>query len=47
VGLAEADAFACICELARANPLGININIPVREVLTVCGRDGGTIPACA
>ncbi|WJX22985.1 hypothetical protein P8452_12237 [Trifolium repens] len=45
-GLADANAAVCLCELAP-NVLGINFNLPVQTLLTVCGRDTSNLPACA
>ncbi|PNX95741.1 proline-rich protein [Trifolium pratense] len=46
-GLADVDAVVCLCAAVRANVGGININIPVKEILRVCERNAPNLAACA
>ncbi|XP_058742362.1 lipid transfer protein EARLI 1-like [Vicia villosa] len=46
-GLVEADAVACVCEVVKANVVGININIPVKEVLKVCEQNVPSFSQCS
>ncbi|CAK8531261.1 unnamed protein product [Lathyrus sativus] len=36
--LVDLDAALCLCISIKANVLGINLNIPLKVVLDVCGR---------
>lgn len=36
--LVDLDAAMCLCISIKANVLGINLNIPLKAVLDVCGR---------
>ncbi|MCI48418.1 proline-rich protein DC2.15-like, partial [Trifolium medium] len=46
-GLADVDAVVCLCAVVKANVGGININLPVKEILRVCERNAPNLAACA
>ncbi|CAK8543635.1 unnamed protein product [Lathyrus sativus] len=44
--LVEVDAVVCLCAVVKANVLGININVPVKEILRVCERNAPALASC-
>jgi uncharacterized membrane protein len=38
IGLVDADALVCLCAVVKANVFGIDINIPIEELLKVCKK---------
>lgn len=45
-GLVDVKAHACLCTTLKGDILGININIPVKILLNVCGRKVPDGPVC-
>jgi len=44
--LVEADAVACLCAVIKENPLGIPINVPIKEVFKICEREALNVSVC-
>ncbi|CAL5193893.1 unnamed protein product [Lathyrus oleraceus] len=38
VGLIDVEAHACLCTSIKGDILGIDINIPIKLLLNICGR---------
>ncbi|CAJ2658172.1 unnamed protein product [Trifolium pratense] len=45
-GLVDADALVCVCEVFKANVFGIDINIPIKELLKVCEESVPSFSQC-
>ncbi|XP_058783640.1 lipid transfer protein EARLI 1-like [Vicia villosa] len=45
-GLIDVEAHACICTAVKGQILGIDINIPIKVLLNVCGRKVPAGPVC-
>ncbi|CAI8597281.1 unnamed protein product [Vicia faba] len=45
-GLIDVEAHACLCAAIKGNILGIDINVPIKVLLNVCGRKVPTGPVC-
>lgn len=45
-GLVEVDAIVCVCAVIKENPLGIPINVPIKEVFKVCEREAPDVSVC-
>ncbi|CAI8584822.1 unnamed protein product [Vicia faba] len=45
-GLIDVEAHVCLCTAIKADILGIDINIPIKVLLNVCGRKVPDGPIC-